>query len=41
MNAKSEHMKHINKSKFNILAKLKHKVEGHQLTVNKTVTFFS
>ena len=30
-NAKSEHMKHINKSKFYILAMLKHKVEGHVL----------
>ena len=31
MNAKSGHMKHINESKFYILAMLKHKVEGHVL----------
>ena len=31
MNTKSEDMKHINESKFYILAMLKHKVEGHVL----------
>ena len=31
MNAKSGHMKHINESKFYILAMLKHKVEAHVL----------
>ena len=32
MNPKSEHMKHINESKFYILAMLKHKVEGNVLS---------